>query len=129
VIKEMSSGIRSAAERDAKLLWKRTRLPEPWWNARVCDQRGRLLGVVDAWCDDVALGWEINSVEYHLSPADFARTTERAARLTAAGVVVVPTLPSRLRRDPAGVVRELREAYEVATRRPRPLLKAVRVAP
>jgi hypothetical protein len=125
VLKDVASGVRSAAERDAKRLWERTGLPEPWWNARVFDSRGRLLGVVDAWWDEPALAWEIDSVEFHLSPADYARTTARAARFVAAGVVLVPTLPSRLRRDPAGVIGELQAAYRNAARRSRPRLRAV----
>lgn len=126
VLADIGDGVRSAAERDAKRVWRRTGLPEPWWNASVFDERGRLLGIADAWCDDVAMTWEIDSYEFHLSPGDYARTVGRAARLAAAGVVVVPTLPSRLRRDPAGVVAELRAAYAAASTRPRPPLRAVR---
>lgn len=102
VLAEVSAGVRSAAEREAKRLWPHTGLPEPWWNAPVYDRSGTLLGVADAWCDDVALAWEIESYAFHLSPASYARTVARSARLTA-GVVVVPTLPTRLRCDRAGV--------------------------
>jgi hypothetical protein len=128
VLAEVSDGARSAAERDAQHVWRETGLPEPWWNASVRDRDGRLLGIADAWWDDVALAWEINSIEYHLSPADYARTAERAARFAAAGVLVVPTLPRRLRRDRAAVVAELRSAYEQAANRPRPALTATPIA-
>lgn len=125
VLAQVDGGARSAAERDAQRLWPSTGLPTPIWNASIYDGQGRLLGVADGWCDEVALAWEIDSVEFHLSPADYARTTERAARMAAEGVLVVPTLPSRLRRDRAGVVAELRSAYRSAANRPRPPLRAV----
>ncbi len=120
VLAEVGDGVRSAAERDALRLWRRAGLPPAQWNVPVYDRRGRLLGVVDGWCDDVALAWEIDSYAFHLSPADYARTTAKAARLIAAGVVLLSTLPTRLSRDPDGVVAELRAVYQVAATRPRP---------
>ena len=42
VLTAVSTGIRSAAERDAQRLWRRSGLPEPWWNAAVFDSRGTL---------------------------------------------------------------------------------------
>jgi hypothetical protein len=126
VLRDVEDGVRSAAEADAKRLWARSGLPEPWWNAPVHDGRGRLLGVADAWFDAVALAWEINSVEWHLLPEDYAREQERTARFVAAGALVLPTQPRRLRRDPRAVIGELREAYARAGARPRPALCARR---
>jgi hypothetical protein len=128
VLTDVGGGVRSAAERDAKLLWQRTGLPEPWWNASVYDDSGQLLGIVDAWWNDVALAWEIDSVEFHLSPSDYARTTERAARFTAAGAVVLPMLPSRVRQAPEAAAAELLSTYRFAAARPRPPLRAQRAA-
>ena len=125
VIIEMSSGVRSAAELDAKALWKKSGLAEPWWNASVYNQRHELLGVVDGWFDDVALAWEIDSVGYHLAPEDYSRTVRRAARLTAEGIIILPSLPKQLRDDKETVLRELTEAHRVAAARPRPPLHAV----
>lgn len=129
VLTGVGNGVRSAAERDAHRLWPQTGLPEPWWNARVYDERGGLLGIADGWCDEVALAWEIDSYAFHLSPVDYRRTVERAARLAASGVIVVPSLPTRLRQDPTGVVTELRSAYRAAAARPRPPVRAVRAEP
>ena len=47
---------------------KKSGLPEPWWNVEVRDLHGRLLGIADAWFDEVALTWEINSLAWHLYP-------------------------------------------------------------
>ena len=58
----------------ARALWRRCGLPEPWWNAAVSTAR-RLLGVADAWWDEIALAWEINS-----SPGTWPPRTTHASR-------------------------------------------------
>ncbi len=121
----LRDGARSAAELAAMELWRATGLPEPSWNTEVRTADGRLLGVADCWLDDVAMVWEIESTEWHLSPADHDRTVERAAGFTAAGAVYVATKPSRIYREPAAVAAMLRSTYSHARLRPRPLLVAV----
>jgi hypothetical protein len=129
VLRSIAEGVRSAAELDAKRMWHRTGLPSPMWNVDVCTEQGVFLGRADCWLDDVAMVWEIESTEWHLSPEDHNRTVERAARFTAAGAVYIATKPSRIRTDRAGVVRLLRAAYAQAAARPRPRLRAVPAAP
>lgn len=124
VLQDVGAGVRSAAEADAKRLWERSGLPEPWWNARVCDSDGRFLGIADAWWDDVALAWEINSFEWHLAPDDYAREQEKRARFATVGVNVLPTLPRRLRTHRAEVLEELMKAYASSAGRPRPDVRA-----
>ncbi|RZQ62555.1 hypothetical protein EWH70_19935 [Amycolatopsis suaedae] len=119
-LREMVGGARSVAEIDATTVWEMAGLPQALWNVKVFDSDGVHVATPDAWCEEVALAWEIDSKEFHLSPADYARTLERNARYAAAGVVVVQTLPSRLRTEPAAVAAELRAAYEAAKARPRP---------
>jgi hypothetical protein len=126
VLAEVSAGIRSAAELEARALWRRSGLPEPWWNAEIRDAAGRRLGIADAWFDDVGLIWEINSYQWHLSPADYAREQERTARFVAAGAPVLPTQPTRLRSDRRTVLQELCGAYERAAVSPRPSVVAIR---
>jgi hypothetical protein len=128
VLAEVSAGIRSAAELDAKKLWSRTGLPEPWWNAEVRDGRGQRLGIADGWFDEVALAWEINSFLWHLNPLEYAREQKRTARFIAAGVPVLPTLPTRLRSDKRNVMDELCRAFMHAAERPRPNVRAIRLA-
>jgi hypothetical protein len=127
VLHDVGAGVRSAAEGDAKKVWRRSGLPEPWWNAPIRDAGGRLLGIADAWWDNVALAWEINSFEWHLSPADYAREQEKRARFTALGIGVLPTTPKRLRTHRSEVLDELRGAYKAAAARPRPDVRAERV--
>lgn len=125
VLSEVGDGIRSAAELAAKQLWTRTGLPDPWWNAEVYGPGGELLAVADCWLDDVAMVWEIESTEWHLRPADHAKTVERAARLVAAGVTYTASKPRKVLEDRDGVVETLRATYAQAKMRPRPPLIAV----
>lgn len=126
ILRDVSAGARSAAERDAQAVWRRSGLPEPWWNARIFGPDGTLLGIADGWWDDVGLAWEINSFAWHLSPEDYAREQQKAARFTAAGVSQLPTLPTRLRQDQAAVIGEMRNAYTHAAARGRPDVRATR---
>jgi hypothetical protein len=127
VIRDVSAGVRSAAERDAKKLWQRSGLPEPWWNAAVYGTDGCLLGVADGWWDDVGLAWEINSFAWHLLPADYAKEQEKRARFAAAGVPVLPTLPKRLRIEAQKVIGEMCAAHTAASSSPRPPVRALRL--
>lgn len=117
---EIATGVHSVAEADALALARRSGLPAPVWNVDVCDRSGRFVARPDAWFDDVALAWEIDSHEFHLSPADHARTLDRDASMTAEGIIVVHTLPSQLRREPQKVLDRLCRAYRQAACRPRP---------
>ncbi len=128
VLADLGQGVRSAAEREAKKLWARTGLPEPWWNAAVYGENGTFLGVADCWVDDVAMVWEIESTEWHLSPREHDRSVERAARFAAAGAAYLPSKPKKLRSDGEGVIRDLRATYRHARARPRPTFRAIRAS-
>lgn len=117
---ELLGGAHSVAEGDAFWLWKRADLPECERNVKVYDLAGHYIATPDAWCDEVAFAWEIDSQECHFGSEGYAKTLERNTRYAAAGIVVVQTLPSRIRREPERVIRQLRAAYEAACRRPRP---------
>jgi hypothetical protein len=116
----LSEGAESVAEGDAWRLWKRAGLPACERNVHIYDEKGVYVAKPDAWCDDVAFAWEIDSREIHAEWDDFADTLARNARYVTAGVLVLQTLPSRLRTEPGKVLAELRAACETAARRPRP---------
>ena len=119
-VRALFAGARSKAEADACRLAEASKLPRPCWNPTLVASDGSRLPTPDGWFDDVALAWEIDSLEFHLSPSDYARTLRRHAIMTGAGIIVLHTLPSRLVREPAAVLRELSAAYLQAARRPRP---------
>jgi hypothetical protein len=126
VLAEIEDGVRSAAEAWAHSLIKRSSLPAPAWNVELLSQDGRLLGIADAWWEEVGMVWEIDSKEFHLTPEGYARTLSKHARLTSSGIVVVHTLPSRLRDDPLGVLQDLAGAYELARSCPPPRITVAR---
>ena len=121
VLTEIEIGIRSPAEAWARNLVSASGLPAPRWNVTVRTQDGGvLLGIADAWWDSVCMAWEIDSVEFHTKPSDYARTMQKHSAMAAAGIYVVHTLPSRLQREPRLVLDELRRTYQQAAARPRP---------
>jgi hypothetical protein len=123
VLKDILAGARSVAEIDGKRVWDRTGLPPLEWNVDLFDSDGRFIARPDGWCDSVAMAWEIDSYEYHFGRGDYARTLERNARYAAAGVVLVQTIPTRLRTEPDLVARELMAAHRAAAERARPELE------
>ncbi|MFR9730313.1 hypothetical protein ACL03H_13885 [Saccharopolyspora sp. MS10] len=125
VLEEMGANVHSPAESWAYRLTEDSGLPEMQWNVRLLDPDGKLLGVPDGWIDEVGLAWQIDSREYHLRPTEYENTVYRHTLMTAAGVIVVHTLPKRLRSDRAAVLDELRRSYQVAKERPRPPVTAV----
>ncbi|MGV9292860.1 hypothetical protein [Amycolatopsis sp. NPDC003676] len=114
------AGTQSVAEADAWEVWKTTGLPEAEWNVVVTTGTGEFVARPDAWWDDVALAWEIDSRAWHEKWDGYSATLQRNARYAAAGIVVLQTLPIRLRTEPGQVAAELRAAHEAAARRPRP---------
>ena len=126
VLEEVSDGIRSVAEARAReLVLSSTRLPAPMWNAQLYDAAGRFVACADAWFDDVGLAWEIDSHEWHLSPAHYDATLDRRGDLTAAGALVLPVQPGRLIKAGPEALAVLERTYGEAGKRPRPALHAV----
>ncbi|MEU8919414.1 hypothetical protein AB0D10_00570 [Kitasatospora sp. NPDC048545] len=106
VVEDLTAGVRSAVEGEARELLAHAGLPEPLWNP-VLFLDGRFLAVPDAYWPHACVVLEIDSRAWHLRPADHERGLTRANRLTTAGLPVVRTTPVRLRRDPAPVLHEL----------------------
>lgn len=119
VLNDIVVGARSVAEIDAMRVVERTDLPRPVWNVALRTSQGEHIAVPDAWFE-AGLAWEIDSYEFHFRREDYARTVERNARYAAAGVLVLQTLPNRLRSDPESVAAELVAAHRAAESRPPP---------
>lgn len=101
-------------------VWLRTGLPPLSWNVDLYDEDGQFIARPDGWCDEVGLAWEIDSYECHFEREGYARTLKRNVRYAGAGILVVQTLPNRLRTEPDAVVAALRAAYRAAADRPGP---------
>ena len=112
--------LRSAAELRAKGVSQRLTIPPTHWNPEIRDATGLYIGRPDGYWEEVGLAWEIDSFDFHFYRDGYMRTLERNNRYSAAGIIVVQTLPSQLRDNPDGVLRELEAAYRTAASRPRP---------
>ena len=96
-------------------------VPPTHWNPAIHDEHGRYVGRPDGWWEDVALAWEIDSLEYHFYRSGYDNTMKRNNRYAAAGITLVQTSPSRLKTAPDEVLAELEAAYRRALARPRPV--------
>ncbi|MEU6645851.1 hypothetical protein ABZ863_25330 [Saccharomonospora sp. NPDC046836] len=97
----------------ARQLIRRAPLPPPRWDVVVCDARGRPIGAVDAWWDEVGMGWRFSA-----SGADEGQLNHLS--LIAAGVVLVRTATEHLRTEDELVIKELAGAFRTAATRRRP---------
>ncbi len=114
---EVAAGVRSVAEGDLRKLIIRGGLPEPMYNPRLFAGEA-FLAQPDAWWPDTGVACEVDSREWHLSPAGWERTQARHARMSAHGILVLHYAPRRIRSDGAGVVSELTAALAAGRQRP-----------
>jgi hypothetical protein len=124
VLAEIDDTVRSVAQGWARRLVHQAGLPAPRWRVPITAPNGSHVATADAWWDDVGLVWEVDSYAFELSAADCTAALRRAARLTAAGVLVVHTPATQLRDEPETVADLLRGAYDQAAARPRPPVAA-----
>jgi hypothetical protein len=108
------------AEARARQLFLEAHLPAPVWNCDLYTEGGLWIARPDAWWHEVAVALEVESREWHLSPADWERTMRRHMHMTALGIIVLHVPPSRVRDDGPALVAEIRAALAVAAARPRP---------
>jgi hypothetical protein len=127
-LREVSDGVRSAAEADLKTLIDRSNIEKPLYNASLYTADGTFLGIADAWWQRAGVAAEVDSREYHLSPEDYERTTERHNRMAAHGINVLHFLPSAVRRKSPSVLADLRAAVEIGNRRPPLAITAIPAA-
>ena len=115
---EVADGIGSVAEADLRKLIKRSGLPDPVYNPRLYAGE-EFIAIPDAWWPDASVAVEVDSRQWHLSPADWERTMARHSRMSALGITVLHYPPSRLHGEPRLVVAEIRSALEIGRGRPR----------
>jgi len=120
---EVADGVRSAAEGDLHALVKRERLPEPMYNSRLFVDN-QFLAVPDAWWPQAGLAVEVDSREWHLSPADWERTLARGARMTEHGILVMRFTPRQVRMAGREVASKIRAVLSSSQARPLPQISA-----
>lgn len=94
-IAEVTEGIRSVAEGEFRDLLIRAQLPMPLFNARILADR-EFVAIADAWWPDAGVAAEVDSREWHLGPADWERTLQRHAAMTAHGILGCPAFSGQL---------------------------------
>jgi hypothetical protein len=117
VLREVTEGVRSAAEGRARDQISAAKLPKPLWNCDVYDANGEWLARPDAIWPDLGVVLEIDSLEWHLSPGSYRRTQARQRRLARVGLIVLPVTPAAVRDDPRAFIEELKIALEEGQRR------------
>jgi hypothetical protein len=114
---DVADGIRSAAEGDLKDVLARSGLPRPLFNSTVF--AGDLfIARPDAWWPELGVAVEVDSAEWHLSPEDHANTLARGRRMAKYQMNVLRFTPRQIRKEPAVVVADIRDALEGARGRP-----------
>jgi hypothetical protein len=120
VLAEVITGIRSVPEGDLRRLIIRAGLPRPLYNPML--YVGELfLAQPDAWWPEYGVAVEVDSREWHLSPADWEQTMARHRRMCAAGIVVVHVSPRQLRDESARLETDLHAALRAG--RPLPAIR------
>jgi hypothetical protein len=112
----------SAPEAEAHDILTEAGLVDFVWNADLFAPDGTFIARPDAYDPTVGLALEVESREYHSDGVQLERTLQRNARLAAYGVLVIGVSPYRLRRDPDGVLLEIRAAQAALALRPTPRL-------
>lgn len=114
---EVASGVRSVAEGDLRNLLRRGRIPAPYFNPKL--YAGQVfLAMPDAWWPAAGVAVEVDSREWHLSPANWERTLRRHAEMSAHGIIVLHFTPGQIRREPDRVLAAIRKALASAAGRP-----------
>jgi hypothetical protein len=116
-IGDVCDGARSSPEAELKDLLVHAKLPMPLFNPRLY-YGDEFIASPDGWWPDAGLAAEVDSREYHLSPADHERTLERDARMAAHGITVLHFTPRQIRTQPATVAAAIRSALAATHGRP-----------
>ena len=117
VLAEVADGIRSTAEGDLRDLIRAARLPMPLFNPSL--YKGEtFLGKPDAWWPDAGVAAEVDSREWHLSPDHWDRTRHRHTVMGAVGIIPLHFSPHDIRKDPATVIKRIKDALESGLNRP-----------
>jgi hypothetical protein len=122
VLEEVGAGVRSAAEARVRALLRRGGLPTPRWNVDIIDAHGRFIGCADAVWSRVGVVLELDSMAWHLAPAQYRRTQKRQRRLAIPGLLVLPASPGEIFADPERFVADVREALLEGAKRPPPMV-------
>jgi hypothetical protein len=118
-LEEVIAGADSTVEAELMNLIKASGLPEPMYNPKLY-VGPEFLAKPDVWWPAAGVAAEVDSREWHFSPAGWAKTMARHEKMTAHGILVLHFTPNRIRTAPREVVSSLSAALQ--TRRQCPAL-------
>jgi hypothetical protein len=116
VLGEVRQGIRSTVEGDLLDLIKSARLPMPVLNPNLYVGE-QFIARPDAWWPDAGVAVEVDSREWHLSPADWEKTMARHDLMLSVGILALHFSPRQLRVESAKAIQLLRAAREKGLQR------------
>jgi hypothetical protein len=120
-LEEVLAGARSVAEGDVRHAFLARGWTDLLFNPRLHLPDGRFLACPDVYhASGVCL--EVDSREHHFSVDSWEATMRRHAFMTAGGLAVIHTPPSRWRREPDAVIDEFGRAVDVRQGWPPPAL-------
>lgn len=105
---EISAGVRSAAEAQVRSMFDRHGVPQPLWNWSLWTLDGEHVATPDGYWKGIGAAMQIDSMTWHLSPAAYKRTQQRARALGTYGIPVLPIAPADAFGDELDFVRQVR---------------------
>ena len=126
-VADVYTGTRSNPEADLKDLLIRAKLPMPEFNPQLYAGE-EFIGSPDAWWKSAGVASEVDSSEYHLSPADHERTLARDRRMRKYGINVLHFTPRQIRTQPADVIATIRTALASPSFHPPIPIRTISVA-
>lgn len=117
VLGEAREGIRSAAEGELRDLIERAGLPMPMFNPRLRTADGVFIACPDAWWADAGVAAEIDSRQWHLSPADWEETMRRHDAMIRHGILLLHFSPARVGQEPTVVAATIADALSAGRAR------------
>ncbi len=121
---EVGAGPGSVPEIDLMRLIRRGKLQEPLFNPKLY-VGGSFLAKPDAWWPTLGVAVEVDSKQWHLSPADWEQTMHRRATMTALGILVLSFSPRQIRDEPEMVLSTIRVAFRSRRGLPPPNIRTV----
>lgn len=120
LIAKLAANVHSLAEQQARRVVAGCPIPQPTWNVPISDHTGALLGVADAWWDEVGLAWDFGANEFRVAGKKPQTRAARHHAFTLHQIFVLRTPPTDLCSNVLPLRRALAEAYLRAAERPRP---------
>jgi len=126
---EISDGIRSVAEAQARDIVLESRLPEIFtFNPELWTPEGEYIACPDGYVERIAAGYEIDSFAYHLHREPYLRTLRRHRWVSSHGVWSLAFSPVEVVNEPKAFIGDLRSFLAHAATReiPRIIVKRKR---